>query len=263
MVAIWPGSLSRSRSLHFSFGEEPPPKTAQAVAPQPSATPPPSPSIATARLTDRECRAHLGRNREGVRDQRTDALLCVRLGSPAAGGHAGVDQVTACFSTGPLKGRTLKLVGHADPRGQRLQYDLGPIQSRLGRRDVLGHADDRSKTESTCRGAIDATGTDEPRGRRDRRVDLMLDSDPRADDVRFWPRAGAARRRPRSGAPRLALFTHAAWPIKLTIGLLVGCSLLVWIISALKLMQLARLYNARRALRSARRGMPGQSRTTL
>ena len=39
----------------------------------------------------------------------------------------------------------------------------------------------------------------------------------------------------------VALFNHAAWPIKMTIGLLVGCSLLVWIISLLKFMQLARL----------------------
>jgi biopolymer transport protein TolQ len=39
----------------------------------------------------------------------------------------------------------------------------------------------------------------------------------------------------------VALFTHAAWPVRLTIGLLIGCSLLVWIISVLKLLQLARL----------------------
>jgi biopolymer transport protein TolQ len=37
------------------------------------------------------------------------------------------------------------------------------------------------------------------------------------------------------------LFAHAAWPIKMTIGLLIGCSLLVWIISVLKLLQMARL----------------------
>jgi biopolymer transport protein TolQ len=51
---------------------------------------------------------------------------------------------------------------------------------------------------------------------------------------------------PASDAPTMrldlvGLFTHAAWPIKLTIGLLIGCSLLVWIISVLKMMQLARL----------------------
>jgi biopolymer transport protein TolQ len=39
----------------------------------------------------------------------------------------------------------------------------------------------------------------------------------------------------------IGLFQHAAWPIKITIGLLIGCSLLVWIIAVLKLMQLARL----------------------
>jgi biopolymer transport protein TolQ len=39
----------------------------------------------------------------------------------------------------------------------------------------------------------------------------------------------------------VALFTNAAWPVKLTIGLLLGCSLLVWIIAVLKMLQLARL----------------------
>ena len=39
----------------------------------------------------------------------------------------------------------------------------------------------------------------------------------------------------------LGLFEHAAWPVKITIGLLGACSLLVWIIAVLKLMQLSRL----------------------
>jgi biopolymer transport protein TolQ len=39
----------------------------------------------------------------------------------------------------------------------------------------------------------------------------------------------------------IGLFIHAAWPIKTTIALLVGCSLLVWIIAVLKLLQLGRL----------------------
>jgi biopolymer transport protein TolQ len=39
----------------------------------------------------------------------------------------------------------------------------------------------------------------------------------------------------------IGLFQHAAWPVKITIGLLVVCSLLVWIIAMLKFMQLARL----------------------
>jgi biopolymer transport protein TolQ len=44
----------------------------------------------------------------------------------------------------------------------------------------------------------------------------------------------------------VGLFVHAAWPVKLTIGLLIGCSLLVWIIALLKLLQLAHLRYAER-----------------
>jgi biopolymer transport protein TolQ len=39
----------------------------------------------------------------------------------------------------------------------------------------------------------------------------------------------------------VGLIEHAAWPVKITVGVLVVCSLLVWIIAVLKLMQLGRL----------------------
>jgi biopolymer transport protein TolQ len=39
----------------------------------------------------------------------------------------------------------------------------------------------------------------------------------------------------------IGLLGNAAWPVKITIGLLIVCSLLVWVIAALKLMQLGRL----------------------
>jgi len=39
----------------------------------------------------------------------------------------------------------------------------------------------------------------------------------------------------------VGLFQHAAWPIKITIAMLVVCSLLVWMIAVLKLIQLSRL----------------------
>jgi biopolymer transport protein TolQ len=44
----------------------------------------------------------------------------------------------------------------------------------------------------------------------------------------------------------VGLFVHAAWPVRITIGLLIGCSLLVWIIAVLKLMQLSRLRSSER-----------------
>jgi biopolymer transport protein TolQ len=44
----------------------------------------------------------------------------------------------------------------------------------------------------------------------------------------------------------IGLYQHAAWPIRITIVLLVTCSLLVWVIAVLKLMQLGRLRLAER-----------------
>jgi peptidoglycan-associated lipoprotein len=84
-------------------------------------------------------------------------------------------QVVTCFTSGPLKGRTLKLVGHADPRGGS-DYNITLGQSRADSvaSYILGKGMDKSKTEATSRGAMDATGTDEPTWARDRRVDMML-----------------------------------------------------------------------------------------
>jgi peptidoglycan-associated lipoprotein len=86
-----------------------------------------------------------------------------------------LDQVVTCFTSGPLKGRTMKLVGHADPRGGS-DYNLTLGQSRADavKGYILEHGMDKSKAESTSRGAMDAVGTDEPTWARDRRVDLML-----------------------------------------------------------------------------------------
>ena len=86
-----------------------------------------------------------------------------------------LQQVATCFSTGPLKGRTLKLVGHADPRGGSEYNDtLGQKRADSVKDYILGKGMDKSKAESTSRGAMDATGTDEPSWARDRRVDVML-----------------------------------------------------------------------------------------
>ena len=39
---------------------------------------------------------------------------------------------------------------------------------------MTGKGMDKAKTESTTRGAMDATGSDDPSWARDRRVDVML-----------------------------------------------------------------------------------------
>ena len=86
-----------------------------------------------------------------------------------------LDSVAKCFVSGPLKGRPLKLIGHADPRGEAdYNMTLG-----LSRADSVGQyltarGMDRGKTKTTSRGSMDATGTDESTWQSDRRVDVML-----------------------------------------------------------------------------------------
>lgn len=86
-------------------------------------------------------------------------------------------QLATCFTTGPLKGRQMKLLGHADPRGGS-DYNMTLGQSRADSvKQYLGdHGMDKGHVDSSTRGAMDAVGTDEPSWARDRRVDVMLGS---------------------------------------------------------------------------------------
>ncbi len=86
-----------------------------------------------------------------------------------------IDEVAACFATGPLAGRKLDVVGHADPRGSD-DYNLKLGESRadsvsryLERGGVSGKD---ISTESV--GKREATGVDENGWAYDRRVELHL-----------------------------------------------------------------------------------------
>ncbi len=83
--------------------------------------------------------------------------------------------LATCLSTGALKGKSVLMIGRADPRGTE-EYNLG-----LGSRRAhsvsqylvrLGVA--QAQLEVTTRGALDATGTDEVSWKQDRRVDIQL-----------------------------------------------------------------------------------------
>ncbi len=88
-----------------------------------------------------------------------------------------LNAVATCFSTGPMKGHSMKLIGRADPRGE-VDYNmtLGQARADSVQKYVVNKGVDRSMAQSTSRGAMDATGTDEAGWARDRRVDIMLGS---------------------------------------------------------------------------------------
>ena len=88
-----------------------------------------------------------------------------------------LDAVARCFSTGPLAGHSMRLVGHADPRGPS-EYNMALGQRRAD--SVEGYIDRRgvqsARIATTSRGALDATGQDESGWAHDRRVDVQLGS---------------------------------------------------------------------------------------
>ncbi|HEY1960688.1 MAG TPA: OmpA family protein [Polyangiaceae bacterium] len=88
--------------------------------------------------------------------------------------RAVLKKIAECFTTGPLKGKGLLLVGRADPRGTIAYND------RLGMRRANSVADfleengiEDRRIEHTSRGKRDATGTDEATWAIDRRVDVL------------------------------------------------------------------------------------------
>lgn len=86
-----------------------------------------------------------------------------------------LDKLAECFKTGPMKGRVMKLVGHADPRGDAdYNVQLGLSRADSVAKYLYGKGLDKKQATTTSRGAMDATGKDEAGWALDRRVDVVL-----------------------------------------------------------------------------------------
>lgn len=82
-----------------------------------------------------------------------------------------------CFTTGPLKGKVMRLVGHADPRGEdSYNLALGGQRADNVKKIIVGEGMTEAKVETSSRGEMDASGTDEGGWSKDRRVDVLLGS---------------------------------------------------------------------------------------
>lgn len=79
-----------------------------------------------------------------------------------------------CFVSGPLEGRQMSLIGHADPRGPR-DYNIALAGRRANnvKQIIVAESMNESKLSTTSRGALDATGTDEAPWAEDRCVDVQ------------------------------------------------------------------------------------------
>lgn len=86
-----------------------------------------------------------------------------------------LEKIAKCFASGPLKGRTLKLIGHADPRGEsEYNFVLGNTRAEAVGGFINSKGLDKAQMVASSRGELDATGIDEDGWSKDRRVDLML-----------------------------------------------------------------------------------------
>ena len=86
-----------------------------------------------------------------------------------------LQQIATCLTTGPLKGRSLRLTGRADPRGE-VNYNmaLGAVRAKNVAFYLTRLGIEPARMKETSRGELDSTGTDEGGWQKDRRVDITL-----------------------------------------------------------------------------------------
>ncbi|HEY8086585.1 MAG TPA: OmpA family protein [Polyangiaceae bacterium] len=87
----------------------------------------------------------------------------------------GLDELAACFASGPMKGHQFRLVGHSDPRGAPdYKRTLGQARADAVETYLEAHGLPRGGGSTSSRGDEDATGRDEVGWSHDRVVDVVL-----------------------------------------------------------------------------------------
>lgn len=155
--------------------QPPPAAPVQAEAPPPPEPPPPpplekpgdDPRQSTINVSD-EIRVACG-----ITD--AEAKFAFDSAKVRAGDQPVLNKLVQCFTTGKLAGRKMRLVGHADPRGEA-EYNmvLGGKRADNVKSYLAAQGLPERQSETTSRGEMDATGTDEATWAEDRRVDVIL-----------------------------------------------------------------------------------------
>ncbi|MGH7297700.1 MAG: OmpA family protein [Polyangiaceae bacterium] len=146
----------------------PQPESPLAPAAPPVEEPKPvSPSLAVSEDIIRECKLVLGAVEKAPKFEFDKAEL-----QPAD--YGVLQQIGECFTTGPLGGMDLTLIGRADPRGT-VEYNQTLGMKRAARvatfLEQVGI--DAARMEKLSRGKLDALGRDDAGWAMDRRVDIL------------------------------------------------------------------------------------------
>jgi peptidoglycan-associated lipoprotein len=159
-------------------GEKPPPAAPSGNTEAPIATAAPAPS--PAKPDDDATKGQINISDEirracGISD--AEAYFDFDSANVQSTARTTLTKLAKCFSDGPLKGRRMSLVGHADPRGEE-EYNivLGGRRADNVKHALVGMGLPDGQATTTSRGEMDATGTDEASWAKDRRVDIVLAS---------------------------------------------------------------------------------------
>jgi peptidoglycan-associated lipoprotein len=113
--------------------------------------------------------------------------------------------VASCMKDGPLKNRTVTIVGRADQRGtEDHNHALGANRAEATRAYLVQKGVAENKLLVVSRGEEGATGTDADSMSRDRRVDLVLGDATDRASLTDNPPANATKPSPSSGASTYA-----------------------------------------------------------
>lgn len=157
---------------------KPPPVAPVAVVEPPPPPPPPEPEPPLKKLGDDPRRSNINVSDEikvacGISD--AEAKFAFDSARVRRGDQPVLNKLVQCFTVGKLQGRTLRLVGHADARGES-EYNmvLGGKRADNVKRYLVAQGLSDRQSETTSRGEMDSTGTDESGWAEDRRVDVIL-----------------------------------------------------------------------------------------
>ncbi|MDB5215405.1 MAG: peptidoglycan-associated outer rane lipoprotein [Myxococcaceae bacterium] len=145
-----------------------PPTSQTVAATHPATRPGAEPAVHVSSDLERTCKIVVGSTSDAPKFDFDDSALLPE-------DRAVLDQVARCVTTGPLKGRALKLTGRADNRGtEEYNFALGAHRANTVERYLAALGVAQPKLHETSRGELDAKGNDDPARRNDRRVDIDL-----------------------------------------------------------------------------------------
>jgi peptidoglycan-associated lipoprotein len=147
----------------------PPPETPPVPLPQPTLTVPDNkkPTAATAPV--------------GV-DDRIVKMCSLPVShfdfdSSSIGGNArdALKAIANCFMSGPAKGKAVRIVGHADPRGEtEYNFALGQQRAASVAQYLTRAGMPEGKIATSSRGELEASGSDRATWAKDRKVEIYL-----------------------------------------------------------------------------------------